>query len=120
MRTALLLALLGVAALASADQLGASLDGEGSALEQAEELQVAQLVRVASQVLPGATPCLSRAIVLEALLVSAGHAAELRIGVTPLSGRARPNAHAWVELGGIALAEDPSRYTALPLFGTRG
>jgi len=82
--------------------------------------RLADLVRVACQVLPGATLCLSRAIVLEALLVGAGHAAELRVGVAPRIGRARPDAHAWVELGGIAVAEDPSRYIALPLFGTRG
>lgn len=82
--------------------------------------RLAELVRVASQVLPGRTACLPRAIVLEALLVGAGQAAELRVGIAPLMGRARPDAHAWVELGGLAVAEDASRYTALPLFGTRG
>jgi hypothetical protein len=82
--------------------------------------RLADLVGVACQVLPGVTPCLSRAIVLEALLVGAGHAAELRVGVAPLIGRERLDAHAWVELGGLAVAEDPSRYTALPLFGARG
>ena len=82
--------------------------------------RLADLVSLAGQMLPGATPCLARAIVLEALLVEAGHAAELRIGVTPRIGRERSFAHAWVELCGVAVAEDPSRYTALPLFGTRG
>jgi transglutaminase superfamily protein len=83
-------------------------------------LRLAELVRAASPALPGVTPCGPRAIVLEALLIQAGHAAELRIGVAPLAGRERPDAHAWVEVGGVAVAEDPSRYTALPLFGARG
>ena len=82
--------------------------------------RLAHLVTVACRVLPGATLCLARSIVLEALLVEAGHAAELRIGVTPLAGRERPGAHAWVELRGVAVTEGPSGYTALPLFGTRG
>ena len=82
--------------------------------------RLADLVRVACQVLPGVTRCLSRSIVLEALLIEAGHAAELRIGLAPPIGPQRPDAHAWVELGGVAVAEDASRYTALSLFGTRG
>jgi hypothetical protein len=85
-----------------------------------EPERLAELVRVASRALPGVTRCLPRAIVLEALLLEAGHAAELRIGLAPLAGRERPDAHAWVELAGVAVAEDPSRYTALPLFGARG
>ena len=82
--------------------------------------RLAGLVGTAGQALPGLTACLPRAIVLEALLARAGHAAELRVGVTPLLGRDRPEAHAWVELGGKPVAEDAARYTALPLFGTRG
>jgi len=85
-----------------------------------EPQRLADLVRLASQVLPGVTPCVPRAIVLEALLIEAGHAAELRIGLTPLGGRQQPDAHAWVELDGVAVAEDASGYTALPLFGARG
>jgi len=56
---------------------------------------------------------------LEGLLVAAGHPAELRIGLAPSVGRDGPDAHAWVELGGIALAGDTTRYTALPLFGAK-
>jgi hypothetical protein len=82
--------------------------------------RLADLVSMGGQALPGLTVCLPRALVLEALLARAGHAAELRVGVTPLLGRERPEAHAWVELGGKPVAEDPARYTALPLFGTRG
>jgi hypothetical protein len=85
-----------------------------------EPQRLADLVRAASQVLPGVTRCVPRAVVLEALLREAGHPAELRIGVTPLGGRRRPEAHAWVELSGVAVAEDASPYTALPLFGARG
>ena len=81
--------------------------------------RLADLVRMACQALPGATPCLPRAIVLEALLRAAQHPAELRIGVASRNGGERLPAHAWVEVDGIAVAEDPSRYTALPVFGTR-
>ncbi|MBK5256271.1 MAG: lasso peptide biosynthesis B2 protein [Vicinamibacteria bacterium] len=82
--------------------------------------RLADLVRMSSQALPGLTLCVPRAVVLEALLIRAGHAAVLRIGLTPLAGRERPEAHAWVEIEGVAVAEDPSRYTTLPLFGTSG
>lgn len=78
-----------------------------------------EIVRAASRVLPGLTRCLPRAITLEALLLRAGHAAELRVGLAPREGRERPGAHAWVELDGTAVGEDASRFTALPLFGTR-
>ena len=79
--------------------------------------RLAAIVRMASRLVPGRTTCLPRAIVLEALLARSGHAAELRIGVTPLGERAKPASHAWVELEGHALGEDTSRYTALPVFG---
>ena len=84
-----------------------------------EPERLADLVRMACQALPGATSCLPRAIVLEALLRAARHPAELRIGVASRNGGQRLPAHAWVEVDGIAVAEDPSRYTALPVFGTR-
>jgi hypothetical protein len=38
--------------------------------------------------------------------------------VAPRNGRDRLPAHAWVEIGGVAVAEDPKLYTPLPLFGT--
>lgn len=79
----------------------------------------AELVRMASAALPGATLCLPRAIALEALLIEADHPAELRIGVAPDPNSGRLSAHAWVELRGVAVAEDVSRYTALPVFGAR-
>jgi hypothetical protein len=82
--------------------------------------RVAELVAVAAQALPGATACLSRAIVLEAVLVAAGRPAGMRIGVAPRRGGRQLDAHAWVELSGAPVAEDVSRYTALPLFGVRG
>lgn len=79
----------------------------------------AELVRMASAALPGATLCLPRAIALEALLIEADHPAELRIGIAPDQGPGQLSAHAWVELRGVAVAEDASRYTALPVFGAR-
>jgi len=82
--------------------------------------RLATLLRMAGHALPGRTACLPRAIVLEALLARAGHPAELRIGLSRRDDRERPLAHAWVELAGRAVAEDPADYTALPLFGTRG
>lgn len=77
------------------------------------------IVRAVGRWVPGLSRCLPRAITLEALLVGAGHAAELRVGLAPREGRERPGAHAWVELDGVAVGEDPSGFTALPLFGTR-
>lgn len=84
-----------------------------------EPVRVAELVRMACEALPGATLCLPRAIVLEALLAEADHPAELRIGIASLGETGGRTAHAWVELRGVAVAEDPSRYTALPVFGAR-
>lgn len=88
----------------------------GSHLEPA---RVAERVRMACEALPGSTLCLPRAIVLEALLAEAHHPAELRIGIASGSEPGTRAAHAWVELRGVAVAEDPSRYTALPVFGAR-
>jgi hypothetical protein len=82
-----------------------------------EPSRLAEIVRMASAVLPGVTSCLPRALVLEGLLRAADHPAELRIGVAPRNGRPSLPAHAWVEVGGVAVAEDPSAYTALPVFG---
>jgi hypothetical protein len=81
--------------------------------------RLAELINVAAQRLPGFTPCLPRAIVLEALLRSSGRAAELRVGVATLRAGLPPEAHAWVELDGVAVAETVTGYTVLPLFGTR-
>jgi hypothetical protein len=81
--------------------------------------RLAALVAAAARALPGATGCLPRAIALEALLRRAGRAAELRVGVAARRGRARLDAHAWVEVDGVAVGGDPSPYVALPVFGTR-
>jgi Transglutaminase-like superfamily len=81
--------------------------------------RLAVLVAAAARAWPGAVPCLPRAIALEALLRTGGHAAELRIGVGPRYGRERVDAHAWVEVDGIALDGDPAPYVAVPVFGTR-
>lgn len=81
--------------------------------------RLAELISAASSILPGATLCLPRSLVLEAVLCRSGRPAELRIGLAPRAGRGRPEAHAWVELDGSAVGENPSRYTALPLFGAQ-
>jgi len=85
-----------------------------------EPARLADLVRMACVALPGETSCLPRAMVLEGLLRAANHPAELRIGVAPRKGQERLPAHAWVEVDGVAVAEDPSAYTPLPVFGTSG
>lgn len=105
-----------VAGIARARQLQARL----ALLTRIAPERMADLVRMASTVLPGPTLCLPRALVLEAMLLRARRSAVLRIGVAPLCGRTRPEAHAWVELDGAAVGENPSRYTALPLFGAQG
>src|SRR5262245_22554756 len=81
--------------------------------------RLAVLVAAAARAWPGAMACLPRAIALEALLRTGGHAAELRIGVSPWHGRERVDAHAWVEVEGVALDGDPAPYVAVPVFGTR-
>ena len=82
--------------------------------------RLSEIVSAAAQVLPGASPCLPRALVLESLLTAAGAPAELRIGLSARNGNEPPQAHAWVDLAGTAVAEDVSRFTPLPIFGARG
>jgi hypothetical protein len=99
------------------------LRGQARRLAQRSSLKAERLlnlVEAVAAVIPGTTPCLARAIALEAVLVGAGHAAELRIGVAPREGRDRLAAHAWVELDGVPLEQGTSRYVALPLFGAAG
>jgi hypothetical protein len=81
--------------------------------------RLACVVAASARALPGPSACLSRAIALEALLRAAGHGAELRIGVAPRPDRGGVDAHAWVEVDGVALDEGASPYVAMPLFGTR-
>jgi hypothetical protein len=83
-------------------------------------LRLSEIVSAASQVLPGPSACLPRALVLESMLTAAGAPAELRIGLSARNGKAAPSAHAWVDLAGTAVAEDVSRFTPLPIFGARG
>jgi hypothetical protein len=82
--------------------------------------RLSEIVSAASQVLPGASGCLPRALVLESLLTAAGAPAELRIGLSARNGNGPPSAHAWVDLAGTAIAEDVSRFTPVPIFGARG
>jgi transglutaminase superfamily protein len=78
--------------------------------------RIAWAIGVAQRVVPEAT-CLPQALVAEALLVRAGHPAELRIGVIK-TDRDRLTAHAWVESGGRTvvgqLREGEPTYTPLP------
>lgn len=56
--------------------------------------------------------CLRQALALHAWLRLRGLASEFRIGLSPPDGKGF-NAHAWVELGGVALGEaDPPSLTA--------
>jgi len=78
--------------------------------------RIAWAIGLAQRVVPEAT-CLPQALVAEALLVRAGHPAELRIGVIKTE-RDRLTAHAWVESGGRTvvgqLREGEPTYTPLP------
>jgi transglutaminase superfamily protein len=78
--------------------------------------RIAWAIGLAQRVIPEAT-CLPQALVAEALLVRAGHPAELRIGVIK-TDRDRLTAHAWVESGGRTvvgqLHEGEPTYTPLP------
>lgn len=64
-----------------------------------EGVDLADVVRRASGYVPGADGCLVRAIVLRALLLSAGLPGQIRLGAArDENGRFR--AHAWVECDG--------------------
>jgi Transglutaminase-like superfamily len=72
-------------------------------------------VRACVRTVPGTT-CLPAALVLQRLLVSAGHASELHIGVAQEAGRLA--AHAWVVREGEVLIGDdtPTSYASLLLW----
>jgi len=74
-------------------------------------------IGAARRMVPRAT-CLPQALACEALLVSAGHPAELRIGVIKSGKRKLLEAHAWVESEGrIVVGDLPqglTEYTFMP------
>jgi len=76
-----------------------------SPVELARARAVARLVGVAASRVPFRVACLPRSIVLWRLLRREGIPCELRLGAR--SGGGPFEAHAWVECGGVALAEDP-------------
>jgi hypothetical protein len=71
------------------------------------------MVRVAATYGPFRAKCLPRAIVLWSMLRRAGVAAELRLGVR--HGDRGFEAHAWVEVGGVHLDEQPEAVPFVPL-----
>jgi hypothetical protein len=76
--------------------------------------RIAWAVGSAARFVPGAS-CLPQAIAAEALLIRAGHPAEIRLGVTK-DGRGRIDAHAWVEVSGRVILgddDDLKRYVTL-------
>ena len=83
---------------------------------RATEDRIAWAISVARRYVPRAT-CLPQALAAEALLVRAGHPAELRFGVLK-TGQGRFVAHAWVESAGRIvvgeLHEGLDRFTPMP------
>jgi hypothetical protein len=76
--------------------------------------RIAWAVGSAARFVPGAS-CLAQAIAAEALLIRAGHPAEIRFGVTK-DGRGRIDAHAWVEVSGrVILGDDDDLKRYVPL-----
>jgi hypothetical protein len=73
------------------------------------------MVRVAATYGPFRAKCLPRAIVLWSMLRHDGVAAELRLGVR--HGDRGFEAHAWVEVGGLPLDEQPEAVPFVPLRG---
>ena len=65
--------------------------------------EVCRRVAVAAVLYPGRARCLEQSMALYVLLRRRGIAADLRLGVQPYPF----NAHAWVELNGVALNEEP-------------
>ena len=80
----------------------------------AEAQHIARLVLAAANRNPFRPNCLVRSLVLSRLLRLRGLAADLRIGVAVPGGAFA--AHAWVEHGGIALAEGEASLQAYAAF----
>jgi hypothetical protein len=81
--------------------------GRGSALPVPEQAELARAaafsVALAGAFFPGRAVCLEQSLALYVLLRRRGVPAELKLGVQPFPF----NAHAWVELDGEPLNEDP-------------
>lgn len=67
--------------------------------------RIARWVNVASRHGPWRPTCLPSSLVLQRLLREHGIESELRFGVRKAAGRLE--GHAWVEIGGVALADVP-------------
>lgn len=85
-------------------RIAGRLAGRRPARPDAESIakKVCRRVAMASVFYPGRGRCLEQAIALYVLLRRRGVPAELRLGVQPYPF----NAHAWVELNGVALNEE--------------
>ncbi|HVG45749.1 MAG TPA: lasso peptide biosynthesis B2 protein [Longimicrobium sp.] len=98
-------------AVAWARRRGAAAAGSGLASE--EVARAASHVAVAAAFFPGRAVCLEQSLALYVLLRRRGVPAELRLGVQVYPFYA----HAWVELHGEPLNEDPEtveKFRALP------
>jgi len=98
--------------VAAARRLGAT-RGAGSGLTPEEVERTAYRVAVAAAFFPGRAVCLEQSLALYVLLRRRGVPAELRLGVQVYPFYA----HAWVELDGKPVNEDPERiqkFRALP------
>ena len=74
---------------------------------------IARMVRIAATYGPFPARCLPRAVVLWALLRRQGVDAEIKLGVR--RGDRGVEAHAWVELDGVALEQDTGEPSFVPL-----
>jgi hypothetical protein len=79
---------------------------------QANQEMVGDIVKnvtIAGTVFPGRARCLEQSLTLLACLRRRGVLAELRLGVRPYRFRA----HAWVELDGVVLNDDPQQLAGM-------
>ncbi len=80
--------------------------GEGTGVPDAQRAREAgRLVNAAAFRIPGRPNCLTRSVALWWILRRRGIESALRIGVRTAAGHLE--AHAWVELGGLVLNDDP-------------
>ncbi len=78
----------------------------------AASLRLAELARAVGARSPWPTSCLRQALAVWLLLRRRQLPAEIKIGVIP--GNLPFQAHAWVEVGGVALDPQASAHTAFP------
>lgn len=76
---------------------------EATAAELQEAERLAQLAAMAGRSGLLSATCLRQALLVDFMLRRRGLASELKLGVRKIEGRF--DAHAWVELGGLALAQ---------------